>query len=400
MAPHLSPESWEALRRHRARRLGDRADLTRVEGELAHLHRPREVLVARDDLRALRGPLAQLGAVESETPPGLEERLVRFEFDRDVPGSEFRGHLRRLRGGDRDVPLRVAPNHVLTGLPYVHGGPACFASATSDELELGGGDGERVRVAVIDTGYTPRLHSWLDDHTNPAPDTLEDTDVQPRNGWLDDQAGHGTFIAGVVLSRAPGATVDIAKVLDTEGYGSELDVARAILEHKDADVINLSLGCYTHDDQPPLAIAEALRHVSPGSVVVAAAGNDGTHRPLWPAAHKRVLGVAAVDEGRQRAFFSNYGWWVDAATHGVDVLSTFLEFDESAHQVAIDGRAPQSFNRWARWSGTSFAAPKLAGEIAAAMTRDGHSSARAAAAALLAGGGGASDRDVGIVFDF
>lgn len=397
MTTHLSPESWEALRRHRARRLGERTDLARVEGELAHLHRPREVLVARDDLRGLRGPLAELGAVERETPSGLEERLVRFEFDRDVPGADFPGRVRRLRGGDRDVPLRIAPNHVLTGLPYVHGGPACFASATTDELELGGGDGEGVRIAVIDTGYTPRLHSWLDDHTNPAPGTLEDTDVQPQNGWLDDQAGHGTFIAGVVLSRAPGATVEIAKVLDTEGYGSELDVARAILEYKDADVINLSLGCYTYDDQPPLAIAEALRHVSPGTVVVAAAGNDGTHRPLWPAAHKRVLGVAAVDEAGQRAFFSNYGWWVDAATGGVDVLSTFLEFDESGHQVSIEGRSAQTFKRWARWSGTSFAAPKLAGEIAAAKTRDGQGSAREAAAALLAS---RPPSDLGAIFDF
>ena len=113
-----------------------------------------------------------------------------------------------------------------------------------------------------------------------------------------------------------------------------------------------------------------------------------------------MLGVAALDEGVQRAFFSNFGWWVDAATHGVDVLSTFLEFDETTHTALIDGRTPQTFERWARWSGTSFAAPKLAGEIAAALTRDGHSSARAAAAALLAGGGHPPDREVGIVFDF
>ena len=76
-------------------------------------------------------------------------------------------------------------------------------------------------------------------------------------------------------------------MLDSEGYGTELDVARALIAHGDADVINLSLGCYSHDDLPPVALTEALRHVAPTTAVVAAAGNDSTHRPLWPAAHKR-----------------------------------------------------------------------------------------------------------------
>jgi len=354
------------IRLHRTTRLRERADVALVEGEHAHLHRPGEVLVARDDLPKLRRPLAALGGTERETPRGLEERLVRFELD---PAVDLSRELRRLRGVERDVPFRLAPNHVLSGVPFVQGGPACFAEAAGEELEFADGDGKGVRVAVIDTGFTPRLHPWLDERTDAPADTLEETDVQPQNGWLDDEAGHGTFIAGVVLQRAPSATIEIAKVLDTEGYGSELDVARAIVEHADAHVINLSLGCYSYDNEPPLAIAEALRQVAPTSVVVAAAGNDSTHRPHWPAAHKRVLGVAAIDDKRRRAGFSNFGWWVDAATRGVDVLSTFLEFDESGHQVSIDGRLPQTFKRWARWSGTSFAAGLVSGAIAAEAGR-------------------------------
>src|SRR5439155_14879888 len=124
---------------------------------------------------------------------------------------------------------------------------------------------------------------------------------------------------------------------------------------------NRSLGCYSHGDSPPLALEEALRHVAPTTAVVAAAGNDSTHRLLWPAAHKRVVAVGAIDDELQRAFFSNFGWWVDAATRGVHVLSTFLDFDESGHTGDIEGRTPQVFRGFARWSGTSFAAPKLAG---------------------------------------
>ena len=48
------------------------------------------------------------------------------------------------------------------------------------------------------------------------------------------------------------------------------------------------------------------------------------------------------------------------------------------------GRTPQSFKGWATWSGTSFAAPKVAGEIAAIKTTKKLPSARAAAETLLA----------------
>ena len=385
-----------AIQRHRETRLPDREDVRLTLGERPHLHTPNELFVAREDLPLLARTLEELDAKELDTTPGIEERLLRFELP---AGEDFPEAMGRLRVRDDDALPRVSPHHVLCGLPFVQGGPAGFAVAAEEGVEFSDGDGEGACVAVIDTGYTPRLHSWLDDRTNAAPDTLEDTDVNPQNGWLDDESGHGTFIAGVVLQRAPNAKIEIAKVLDTEGYGSELDVARAILEHADADVINLSLGCYSHDDQPPLAIAEALRHVSPTTVVVAAAGNDSTHRPLWPAAHKRVLAVAAVDDDLQRAPFSNFGWWVDVAARGVHVLSTFLEFDESGQTRPIPGRVPQSFRRWAHWSGTSFAAPKISGEIAATMTRLGSASAREAAAALLAGQGRRPDAEVGTVFD-
>jgi subtilisin family serine protease len=99
-------------------------------------------------------------------------------------------------------------------------------------------------------------------------------------------------------------------------------------------------------------------------VVVAAAGNHASDRPYWPAALKDVVAVAALaDTGSggevERASFSNYGWWVDAAAPGEKIASSFL----------THGRENgEEFHGYARWSGTSFAAPYVAGKIAALMS--------------------------------
>jgi thermitase len=57
-------------------------------------------------------------------------------------------------------------------------------------------------------------------------------------------------------------------------------------------------------------------------VVVAAAGNENTGRPSYPAAYERVISVAATDESDKRARFSNYGTTVDVSAPGVQILST------------------------------------------------------------------------------
>jgi subtilisin family serine protease len=279
---------------------------------------------------------------------------------------------------------RVGPNHVLAGEPIYQGGPAGTALASPAGIEFKAGAGDRTRVAVLDTGVSKGIHKWLDARCGSTPADAEELNVQPPDGWIDDEAGHGTFIAGVVLQRAPSARIDIAKVLDSEGYGDELGVARAIVRSAKADVVNLSLGGYSHGDAPPLSLVQALRHVKPDSVVVAAAGNNSSDRLMWPAAMKRVIAVGALDKtGKQRAPFSNYGWWVDCCAPAVDVLSSFVAFAETGPPAA--GRTPQSFEGWATWSGTSFAAPKVAGEIVALKTSKNLPTARAAADQLLSG---------------
>ena len=89
-----------------------------------------------------------------------------------------------------------------------------------------------------------------------------------------------------------------------------------------------------------------------------------------------VYGIGAVVRVARawwRAAYSNYGDWVRAVAPGM-LEGPFLEWHDQ----------PQPYEGWARWTGTSFATPLVAGAIAALMSRDPSLDARAAAKALLA----------------
>lgn len=102
--------------------------------------------------------------------------------------------------------------------------------------------------------------------------------------------------------------------------------------------------------------------------MVASAGNDATCRPAFPAAHPDVIAVGALD-CHGPAAFTNHGRWVDACAPGVGVVSTFVFHDGPAGEAC--GADPDRFEGWARWSGTSFAAPKVAAAIAQEMIVSG-----------------------------
>ena len=135
-----------------------------------------------------------------------------------------------------------------------------------------------------------------------------------------------------------------------------LDVAR----RKEVSVINLSLGVLGDPQFPPVALSHALAQVQASTAIVAAAGNNHTNQPMYPAAFARAVGVgAALDRSGAPAPFTNYGPWVDCYAPGVDLVSAFTEW-----QGPIPGSASASFQGWATWSGTSFAAPKVSGKVA------------------------------------
>jgi subtilisin family serine protease len=352
-----------------------------------YLYRPRQLLVGERDLDRVRRELRHLGLArwdeQGVDAPGYTRMLLDAE-EPTVPEivQVIRGREFELERGER--PVSIHPNHVLVGgthpLPFPTapprgGDPLGALSSQMSELP-----GTGVQVAVFDSGLMEG-HPWLGARARRLRANLpDDTEAPTMRGGsrLAHYAGHGTFIAGVVLQHAPGAEVVARKVFGADGVCDDAELAAALGElPADVEVANLSLGGYTHGDaDPPLtaaAIAECLRR-NPRLVVVAAAGNDGLDRRTYPAAFKRVIGVGALGPDGRRACFSNFGSWVDAWAPGVDVRSTFFDADfepEPAPGPNCLGRPPtgvQQFRLWATWSGTSFAAPRVAGAIAALIS--------------------------------
>lgn len=263
----------------------------------------------------------------------------------------------------------------------IHGGGDPVALAEPLALpSRSTGPGRDVRVGLLDTGLF--LQPWL-----AGAWSARYADRLPPQDRFPYAAGHATFVAGLILSQAPGATVEARRVFDDDGVADSWTVGEEIVRmgRSGIDVLNLSFACYTDDGRPPFVLATAVDRIDPDVVVVAAAGNQPVTepatplRPAWPAALDDVLAVGAVDARGRRAAFSPNGPWVDVHAAGVGVRSTYLE---EASDPA-EGRATRFPGGWAQWSGTSFAAGLVSGAVAAGTT-PGRVTAREAAQDLLA----------------
>ncbi|MEU8046198.1 S8/S53 family peptidase [Micromonospora echinofusca] len=348
------------------------------------LHRPRQLLVARPDVQRVMARLRGYGHPVSEGVGfGGVARLL-FAVETDIPSV-----VTRLRDPQQwpgqPVPL-VQPHHVLVGFGNIMGnpgGPPCVAAALPAPDPARAGEGAGVTVGICDTGIWRQAGSrhpqWLGGSYLPEVD--DEDAVYVGADVLALQGGHGTFVAGVVRQAAPGVRLDPEAALDATGVGDE-EMLVAALGRLDpqVSVVNLSLGYFTQDDQPPLPLVDALAGL-PGRAVVASAGNAGTSRRTWPAALDRVLAVGAVSAGPTGpvpAPYSSHGTWVDACALG-DRHSTYVR-----GRLPLPGHPTRYFDGFAAWAGTSFATGHVAGRLAALMTSAGLS-AEAAHAALIAG---------------
>ncbi|MCI0688725.1 MAG: S8/S53 family peptidase [Sporichthyaceae bacterium] len=248
--------------------------------------------------------------------------------------------------------------------------------------------GDGVRVVVIDTGFDAHavgLHPWLQGVTGQPDPAI----VNGRVRRLGPYAGHGTFVAGVVRSMAPRCQVHVRSVFRRKGASFESELVRVlyrVLSHDSPDIITMSAGTETHRGGGLLsfgAFAQTLLSQHKGVAVVAAAGNNGGSVPFWPAAAPWAEGVGALaGDWRSRAGFSNHAGWVDVYAPGEDLINAFPVGEYTYQEPPLrPGRA--IFEGMARWSGTSFSTPLVAGLIAARMSRTGENG-RDAAAALKA----------------
>ncbi|MEO5831996.1 MAG: S8/S53 family peptidase [Nakamurella sp.] len=314
--------------------------------------------------------------------------LWTLPLDADLPALLADANKRGL-AGRRDVTV----NHVAFGEPKYMGGPGSTPSP-ADRPKLperfGAEEAKTVDISVLDTGLpfdwttpgvTYRLQGVIrgeDLQGNHEWDLL-DTD---RNQDLDRQAAHGLFICGLVNRHAPELRIDPTQVLHSDGSGDEVEIITQGLDTVTSPVVNMSLGCYTDDNRPPPALAGAIRRLHDrGVVVVAAAGNNGRDpdyrgRRFWPAAMCEVIAVGAyqncADTPPVAADFSNRGTWVDVWAPGVGLVSDYVpnwkvpspDWEDPSEPPTGAVSGTETSTEFVHWSGTSFAAPLVAAEIA------------------------------------
>jgi thermitase len=145
-----------------------------------------------------------------------------------------------------------------------------------------------------------------------------------------DSYGHGTHIAGIIAAKndgtgivgvAPGCRLLNVKVADDMGRCQTSALAEGIIwaVNNGASVINISLEI----KEPSPQLEEAVNYAwSCGSIIIAAAGNNGNESPVYPAYYKNCVTVAAINQDDNLAPLSNYGDWVDVAAPGSDIYST------------------------------------------------------------------------------
>ncbi len=254
-----------------------------------------------------------------------------------------------------------------------------------------------VVVAVVDTGILAG-HPDLAGQLVPGYDFVRDPDSAGDGDGLDPDpedpgnrlepaasSYHGTHVSGTVAAAgnngrgvtgvAWSARVMPVRALGAGGSGTGYDVNQAIryaaglpndsgtVPDRPADIINLSLGGggFSQADQ---ALIEQVR--AAGIVVVAAAGNEATTLPAYPAAYEGVISVSAVDLQQRITRYSNTGATVDVAAPGGDI-GTDLNGDGYLDGVlSTDGTGAGAELTFAYTflTGTSMATPHVSGVLA------------------------------------
>ncbi|MDZ8104517.1 MAG: S8 family peptidase [Nostoc sp. DedQUE12a] len=269
---------------------------------------------------------------------------------------------------------RVTGQNTFADVPDIGGNNWGADLVKAPEAWAQGYTGQGVVVAVVDTGVDHNHEDLRNNIWTNANEIADNGIDDDGNGYVDDNYGwnfsgnnnntldgngHGTHVSGTIAGEnnnygvtgiAYNAKIMPVKVLNDSGSGSYNSIAKGIRYAVDngADVINLSLGGRYSNRTLESAINYAS---SKGVVVVMAAGNDGGSSPDYPAryASKSGIAVGAVDRNNNIADFSNRSGTSEISyvtAPGVNVYSTLPN------------------NQYDTYSGTSMAAPHVAGVVA------------------------------------
>ncbi len=314
------------------------------------------------DARLARGDNARVAVLISfrHTPGPSEQALVRSQ------GGAIKYSYRLVPGIAASLPEKaVAALLASPGITRIE--PDGQVRAIDAELDhswgvtrIGAGlvhtfpnTGAGIKVAIIDTGIDCS-HPDLAANCRGGYDFVNGDDDP-----MDDHS-HGTHVAGIIAARddaagvvgvAPDAELYALKILDASGSGDDSDLIAAMewaITHS-VQVVNLSLG--TSADPGFLVRQVFDKAATAGIVTVAAAGNSDFFGLIgdtvqWPARYESVIAVGATDSADSLAYYSSTGPEVELAAPGNSIYSTVLN------------------GQWASKSGTSMAAPHVAGTAA------------------------------------
>ncbi|RBP02470.1 S8 family serine peptidase [Rossellomorea aquimaris] len=248
---------------------------------------------------------------------------------------------------DHLIKLNHVPNDPYYSLQWLH--QNIESERTWDQTK---GSSEVV-VAVIDNGVDVDHPEFAGRIVAPY-DTVYGTTTMTKGD-------HGTHVAGIIGSSmdnwmgltgvAPETNIMPIDAFFNEESAYSSDVIEGIYYavNNGADIINMSLGNYYYSSIYNDAIQYAYDN---GVVVIAAAGNDNTSDSHYPSSYPNVISVASTTEYDTKSGFSNYGYDIDIAAPGSNILSTLPYFD------------------YQYMSGTSMASPVVAGVAALILANE------------------------------
>ena len=217
--------------------------------------------------------------------------------------------------------------------------------------------GEGVKIAILDTGIDYN-HPDLGGCFGLGCKVAGGYDFVNEDDDPMDDVGHGTGIAGIIAAEnnsigiigiAPEAELYAVKVMDEDG-GYLYDILDGLdwCLNNSMDIVVMSFGS---EDYSPSLENKSNDLYSEGILLVAAAGNEGddnleTDNITYPARHGTVIAVGSTDINDVRASSSSDGPELELSAPGSQVIMTYLN------------------GTYGFWSGTSFAAPHVAGAAA------------------------------------
>lgn len=303
------------------------------------------------DEAALQGSLQAAGAREIGRVPQIGVRILQVPAQAEARVIAALSHNPNFEFAEPDYIANIilTPNDPYYASSQWHlpkvGAPTAWDTTTGSSA---------VTIAVVDSGVQAN-------HPDLAGRVLAGYDFANNDADPSDDNGHGTAVAGVAAAKGndgigtAGAAWNVAilpvKTMSASGSGSYSAIANGINYAADqgAKIINLSLGGTASSTTLQSAVSYAWNK---GSVLVAAAGNNGTSTTVYPAAYPNVVAVSATTVSDTLASFSSYGSFVDLSAPGQDITAPWI----NSGYVTI--------------SGTSFSSPLTAGVAALALSRN------------------------------